>query len=431
MKGCRFIVQRNRFFAFFLAMVFCLQLSGCVFPDFTKVQSDSEKEELETEPIPETPKTELPKEYVYDGSQGALSLYGYSQLNDAQKQAYAVVCQGIENFQEEIVGPFEVTPGDFQDVLFAVFADHPEYFWAEFTLCDTVSYSVNLKVLVSRCSVRYLMSREKAESYKKMIEDRSAEILAPTKEMSSEYQIVKYLHDYIIDHADYNSASVGKYAPSDRLKGKYNYPEEYHSSYSILGFYTQDKFVCAGYAKLFEYLLAKAGIWATYVIGNSKDEGHAWNIVRLDEDYYCFDVTWDDPVNEDGSGGNLVYDYFGLTTEEISADHTFDTFYYPYPECTAQEYHYYRYNGRYVEFYSYDLFYRAISSAAANGEDGVEFQFSSESVFENCYRILFDDEAVFDILKNLPRGPKPFSRSTVRTNVNEEKLRLMISFVTD
>lgn len=62
--------------------------------------------------------------------------------------------------------------------------------------------------------------------------------------------------------------------------------------------------VCAGYADILRNTLACAGIYSEY-IGASLDleggvivdindpEGHAWNKVRLDGDYYWTDLTWD------------------------------------------------------------------------------------------------------------------------------------------
>lgn len=63
------------------------------------------------------------------------------------------------------------------------------------------------------------------------------------------------------------------------------------------------KVVCAGYAKLFKALALHAGLEAEYIIGwtNGSDFafddpfdglGHAWNAVKIDDNWYLLDVTW-------------------------------------------------------------------------------------------------------------------------------------------
>ena len=72
--------------------------------------------------------------------------------------------------------------------------------------------------------------------------------------------------------------------------------------------------VCAGYSRTFQYLCKKAGIKCTYVPGDT-DEPHAWNLVELNGKYYWVDVTWGDPIYDDGTQ-TLNYHYF-MTTDEV------------------------------------------------------------------------------------------------------------------
>jgi Transglutaminase-like superfamily len=59
------------------------------------------------------------------------------------------------------------------------------------------------------------------------------------------------------------------------------------------------KAICIGYAKLFRELCKKNNIKAYVVEGIVKDkngvlerEGHAWNVVQLNQNYYLLDATW-------------------------------------------------------------------------------------------------------------------------------------------
>jgi len=43
-------------------------------------------------------------------------------------------------------------------------------------------------------------------------------------------------------------------------------------------------------------------------------EEHAWNMVRIDGEWYCVDTTWDDPIG--GFQTNAMkHRYFNVTTE--------------------------------------------------------------------------------------------------------------------
>ena len=71
---------------------------------------------------------------------------------------------------------------------------------------------------------------------------------------------------------------------------------------------------CAGYADAFLQTAKACGLEARY-IHNSE---HAWNLVKLDGDWYHVDVTWEDPIGDNDYGmGNLRNLYINLTDSEI------------------------------------------------------------------------------------------------------------------
>ena len=95
----------------------------------------------------------------------------------------------------------------------------------------------------------------------------------------------------------------------------------------------EGKGVCLGFASTFQLLMDMAGVECLTVVGAAFDsrEDHAWNMVRLDREWYCVDATWDTGVPEG------YWSYFNVTSDYMAAtDHQWD--YASVPEATAQFY---------------------------------------------------------------------------------------------
>jgi len=103
--------------------------------------------------------------------------------------------------------------------------------------------------------------------------------------------------------------------------------------------------VCSGYAEAYSLLLTKAGIPNKYLVGETyggldswvvlpweeEDDGwdsHAWNLVRINGQWYHVDTTWDDPVVASNpfakKSGQERTTYFMLTDSQIRKDHRWD-----------------------------------------------------------------------------------------------------------
>lgn len=108
------------------------------------------------------------------------------------------------------------------------------------------------------------------------------------KEVSSDYEKVKLIHDYIINNSSYDI----------NLKKS--------SAYDLL---VEKSAVCEGYAITAYRLFLAAGLESRIISGYGDGEPHAWNIVKVDGKWYNIDLTWDDPVSRSGRQV-LKYDYF-------------------------------------------------------------------------------------------------------------------------
>ena len=115
------------------------------------------------------------------------------------------------------------------------------------------------------------------------------------------------IHDWIINWAYYDEEvnSNSPYAKPD--------PDN-DNPYGLL---LNQKAVCMGYSATFKLFMDLLDIECIIVKGKSgvsELEDHAWNMVRIDGEWYCVDVTWDDPINIE-QNYSLTHKYFNVTSD--------------------------------------------------------------------------------------------------------------------
>ena len=145
------------------------------------------------------------------------------------------------------------------------------------------------------------------------VNTHTKEILAElgTSQMS-DYSKVKAVHDYVC--------------------ALITYTNDVDNASSVYGAYVRGKGLCNSYALCMYKLLLEAGVpchWIGGSAGTGRDSaGHAWNIVKLGDQWYNLDATWDDADND-----KISYDYFLKGTADFdeadtSQVHTMDNEYY-------------------------------------------------------------------------------------------------------
>lgn len=142
-----------------------------------------------------------------------------------------------------------------------------------------------------------------------IVDEKVAQILSTVQADSmSDFEKVKFVNDFIVKNTAYSTESNA--SP--------------HSAYAVL---QEQKGVCQGYALLALKMLEGLGMEAQYVIGDVYTGGHAWNLVKVDGEWYHLDTTWNDPTPD---RKNVVrYEYFLISDEQMSKDHTWVQSDYP------------------------------------------------------------------------------------------------------
>lgn len=158
--------------------------------------------------------------------------------------------------------------------------------------------------------------------------DAATEIL--DKYILSEWQsggddkIVHAIHDYLAYTTDYDFALYNSYQAGNTDLA--NDPAFY-----IDGVLLENKAVCDGIARTFDFLCALEGIESMRVTGSFASVPHAWNKVRLDGAWYNIDVTADCAnYNIDGKTYKQIsHGYYLLSDDTIGGfkpnSHVFST----------------------------------------------------------------------------------------------------------
>ncbi len=154
------------------------------------------------------------------------------------------------------------------------------------------------------------MTEKQSITYAKMLEIMAEYI----NDSMDEYEKALVLHDYIVKNCRYNIEDLQNN----------NLEEDDYTAYGTL---IIGESVCSGYAETYRTLLMMCGIESRTVSGKTDGEAHAWNLVKINENWYHVDVTWDDPVPD--TGDYVYHNYFNVTDEVISADHIWNRGRYP------------------------------------------------------------------------------------------------------
>ncbi|MBR3769567.1 MAG: leucine-rich repeat protein [Lachnospiraceae bacterium] len=112
----------------------------------------------------------------------------------------------------------------------------------------------------------------------------------------TEEEKVKIIHDLICDKVDYNH---GVLSGDNQIT---NEEEEVYFTQSAYSVFCTDLTVCAGYTQSFMWLCNAVDIECFGVTSSD----HAWNKVKVNDNWYNMDVTWDD---RDGVGNRYYYCY--------------------------------------------------------------------------------------------------------------------------
>lgn len=307
--------------------------------------------------------------------------YYFKQLTEEEQRVYRELLKGIRAREKEFY--LTISNDDSIDRSYhAVLKDHPEIFWVhnrekiyKTTYSDS-DYCV--------FTPGYTYTDSEIDEIQTAMEQSFQEVRALIPEDAGDYEKVRIVYTYVIDHTQYQTGEDDQ---------------------SIAGVFWKKSAVCAGYAGAVQYLLERLDIPCIYVDGSTKGstEGHAWDIVKIDQEYYYVDATnGDQPDFLNGDAAQLeehktiIYDYLCPFPEEYEKTYT-PSEELTVPACTAKDLDFYVLNQGYFEDYSWQDIYDYCKMRLDNGAAVVRFKFGSQEAFSEACQELLDDGVVQNV----------------------------------
>ena len=166
------------------------------------------------------------------------------------------------------------------------------------------SYDSNGKIILK---IKHAYTDSDILNVKSVIEKIENELKNDSLDNSEQ---IRLYHDYIVNNTVYDSDRSDNNIINYKSDIAYGTLVEGHS-------------LCGGYTDAMAILLNDMGI-PNYKVTS---KNHIWNAVKLGDVWYNLDLTWDDPVTQNGIQ-LIEHDFFLITTEKLKqieqTEHSFD-----------------------------------------------------------------------------------------------------------
>lgn len=225
--------------------------------------------------------SELPK----TNAVSSVSVFSDYNLENALVEGWNDLAQEVD------VSAFNLNVSNIADTYFNIIYSNPRLYYVKTSL----RYSYNSYTgKISKVYPDYTETDiHQIQTMLSEIDKETENIISQVNNNMSDFQKVMTVHDYMVLNYKYDTT---------------------YSNYNTSMMVTKTG-VCQAYALIFKLIMDELGIECTYV--SSDEMNHAWNLVKVDGEWYHIDVTWDDPISD--RFGVVSHIYALLSSEQIEA----------------------------------------------------------------------------------------------------------------
>lgn len=338
--------------------------------------------------------TEASVDCGYYESNGTIT-FGYDTLDtQSQRDCYNTMCDAVYKISEDkneydlypvgkvTVQDKEFTERDMEKCIKAYTLDHPEVFW----VANRYTYGAAGNQFVIQ--LYSFVGAQDCEKRKQKLNEAVNSILSNIPSGLNEYHLEKYIHNTVVDGCTY--ASGVKEA------------EDGWEEFTVYGALINGSAVCEGYSHSMVMLLNKVGIDCYYVNGYGESNPHMWNVVKIDDNWYHLDATWDD-------NDNAYYHYFNLDDETVTHDHVISPLFEDtdstdsgifnlwLPECNSDSANYFVVESTYIYDFNEcrDTVVADLAEAAENKDSEFTIRFDTSIDFNEAMSVMFNGEPYY------------------------------------
>ncbi len=321
----------------------------------------------------------------------------YNQLDAEEKRLYTELRKGIASGKSVIrvyTEDYDSSIAALYQAYDAVYYDFPEFFWINGGWKCNGEYSGSGYTLIFEpMFYDYWQYTNDKDGYIEAVMTEAKRIAAMAETLDSDYDKVKFVHDYLVVNAEYDYVCLEEMNKTVQRASS-------QQSHTVYGCLVNKVTVCDGYTKTFQLIMSMLGIDAEYVEGDAGG-GHAWNYVILGGDEYWIDITWDENELMDDSGRLLApqganYGYFCVTDSELYKTHTPEPD-FEIPICDSTDYNFFVYEHSYLQNYDFGALCTAVSEQ--DGAQIIHIKFGSNSELQKA----IDDLVYNGSYRNIPQ----------------------------
>lgn len=247
-----------------------------------------------------------------EGYQPVTSTYSYDALpKEGEKLLYNKILENCYDISPDPtegrypmprieLNGYSLSEAEVRTTSKALTDDHPEIFW----LTGTIGFYTDESMTVIQTYSNF--SPEEVGTRVSAMRSAANAFYTSVPDGLSVFEREVMVHDFLIDHVEYDKNV-------DTINLDNNNPD----TYTAYGALVNKVSVCEGYVRAFQMLLNGLGVECVGVIGESQNQMHIWNAVKLDGSWYYVDPTWDD--QEQTYARHL---YCNVNEEYLLEDHT-------------------------------------------------------------------------------------------------------------